>query len=178
MSNHWYKGAVVQSLCYQYTAVWQQCMDPIFTSQAETKHLLSALLAIRLDITWKDRITNTAVLKGIQMSTMLSLLRQCLLHWLGHKQWINDESKRTSYTQSYYLSKGQLAILFFAIRMLANCTSGFSKLVKPPVKMPLKAIFSGSWHFRLGCRNKRLPSTFWLHLVWTTVKHGEEGQQT
>lgn len=111
-------------------------MDPIFTSQAEAKHLLSALLAVRLDITWKDRITNTAVLKGIQMSTMLSLLRQCRLHWLRHKQWINDESKRTSYTQSYYLSKGQLAILFFVMRMLANRTSGFSKLVKPPVKMP------------------------------------------
>lgn len=106
-------------------------MDPIFTSQAEAKHLLSPLLAVRLDITWKDRITNTAV-----KCPLCSLLRQCRLHWLRHKQWINDESKRTSYTQSYYLSKGQLAILFFAMRMLANRTSGFSKLVKPPVKMP------------------------------------------
>lgn len=149
-------------------------MDPIFTSQAEAKHLLSALLAVRLDITWKDRITNTAVLKGIQMSTMLSLLRQCRLRCLGHKQWINNESKRTSYTQSYFLSKGQLAILFFAMRMLANRTSGFSKSVKPPVKMPLKAVFSGSWR----SRNKRPPGTFQLHLVWSTVKHREEGQQT
>lgn len=31
--------------------------------------------------------------KEIQMSTMLSLLRQCRLHWLGHKQWLTMNPK-------------------------------------------------------------------------------------
>jgi len=37
-----------------------------------------------LGITWKDKVTNETILQRTGMSTILSLLRQRWLHWLGH----------------------------------------------------------------------------------------------
>lgn len=43
-----------------------------------------------LGITWRDRITHTAVLERAQLPSMFSLLRQRRLRWLGHVRRMDD----------------------------------------------------------------------------------------
>ena len=80
-----YSACVVSTLLYG-SETW--------TTYAKQEHRLNTFhlrsLRLILNISWKDKITNTEVLTRAGLSSMYTLLRQRRLRWLGHVRRMDD----------------------------------------------------------------------------------------
>ena len=98
----------------------------------QERRLNNFYLRCILGITWRDRITNTAVTKRVQLPSLYSLLRQRRLRWLGHVRRMDDGRipKDTLYAE---LSSGkrQIGRPSCVSRMSARMISGALALPLP-----------------------------------------------
>ena len=74
----------VQRLRPKHLVVWQRYMDHVRPPGEKAQHFPPQSLRRLLDISWKDKVTNTDVLSHAGLPTMYTLLRKRLLRWLGH----------------------------------------------------------------------------------------------
>ena len=99
-----------------------------------------------LGITWRDRITNTAVLERELNSPACTLYCDNVVSdgWVMYVGWMMDESRKTFFMQSLHLVKDRLVAPSCDSRMSARMISGALALPLPAGKIWLRTALGGS----------------------------------